>query len=64
MTSPATMVLPGATVAETAYIAALSRLKRLPVTDHDGCLVGVVRRNALLQALIRDDAGIRKEIEA
>lgn len=64
MTSPAITVLPGATVAEAAWLAALSRLKRLPVTDHDGRLVGVVRRNALLQALIRDDAGIRKEIEA
>ena len=64
MTSPAITVLPGATVAEAAWLAALSRLKRLPVTDHHGRLVGVVRRNALLQALVRDDAGIREEIEA
>lgn len=42
----------------------LSRLKRLPVTDHEGRLVGVVHRNALLNALIRDDAGIREEIES
>ncbi|MEU7059115.1 CBS domain-containing protein [Streptomyces sp. NPDC046197] len=63
MTSPAITVLPGATVAEAAWLAALSRLKRLPVTDHEGRLVGVVRRNALLQALIRDDAGIRAEVE-
>ncbi|MFE9172167.1 CBS domain-containing protein [Streptomyces kebangsaanensis] len=64
MTSPAITVLPGATVAEAAWLAALSRLKRIPVTDHGGRLVGVVRRNALLQALIRDDEGIRKEVEA
>ncbi|MGW7543189.1 CBS domain-containing protein [Streptomyces sp. NPDC054770] len=63
MTSPAITVLPGATVAEAAWLAALSRLKRLPVTDRDGRLVGVVRRDALLQALIRDDAGIRSEVE-
>ncbi|WP_055491306.1 CBS domain-containing protein [Streptomyces sp. TP-A0356] len=63
MTSPAITVLPGATVAEAAWLAALSRLKRIPVVDHDGRLVGVVRRDALLQALIRDDAGIRQEIE-
>ncbi|WP_316783691.1 CBS domain-containing protein [Streptomyces sasae] len=63
MTSPAITVLPGATVAEAAWLAALSRLKRLPVTDRDGRLVGVVRRDALLQALIRDDAGIRTEAE-
>ncbi|MFE0514126.1 CBS domain-containing protein [Streptomyces sp. NPDC058964] len=64
MTSPAITVLPGATVAEAAWLAALSRLKRLPVTDGAGRLVGVVRRDALLQALIRDDAGIRAEVEA
>ncbi|MEU6577562.1 CBS domain-containing protein [Streptomyces sp. NPDC046805] len=63
MTSPAITVLPGATVAEAAWLVALSRLKRLPVTDHEGRLVGVVRRNALLQTLIRDDAGIRTEVE-
>ncbi|MFJ3306697.1 CBS domain-containing protein [Streptomyces sp. NPDC086549] len=64
MTSPAITVLPGATVAEAAWLAALSRLKRIPVADHEGRLVGVVRRDALLQALIRDDAGIRQEVEA
>ncbi|MGW7529209.1 CBS domain-containing protein [Streptomyces sp. NPDC054783] len=63
MTSPAITVLPGSTVAEAAWLAALSRLKRIPVTDHEGRLVGVVRRDALLQALIRDDAGIREEVE-
>ncbi|MFF4038264.1 CBS domain-containing protein [Streptomyces sp. NPDC001816] len=64
MTSPAITVLPVATVAEAAWLATLSRLKRLPVTDGVGRLVGVVRRNALFQALIRDDAGIRAEVEA
>ncbi|MFE2381269.1 CBS domain-containing protein [Streptomyces misionensis] len=47
MTSPAITVQPGATVAEAAWLAALSRLKRMPVTDHSGRLVGVVRRDAL-----------------
>lgn len=64
MTAPAITVLPGATVAEAAWLAALSRLKRLPVADHDGRLVGVVGREALLQALIRDDEGIREEVES
>ncbi|MFG3292959.1 CBS domain-containing protein [Streptomyces sp. NPDC048179] len=63
MTSPAITVLPGATVAEAAWLAALSRLKRIPVTDHEGRLVGAVGRDALLQTLIRDDAGIRAEVE-
>ncbi|MHB9863953.1 CBS domain-containing protein [Streptomyces sp. YIM S03343] len=64
MTAPAITVLPGATVAEAAWLAALSRLKRLPVADHDGRLVGIVRREALLQALIRDDEGIQDEVES
>lgn len=63
MTSPAITVLPGTTVAEAAWLAALSRLKRLPVADHEGRLVGVVGRDALLQTLIRDDAVIRAEVE-
>ncbi|MEU4499326.1 CBS domain-containing protein [Streptomyces sp. NPDC023998] len=64
MTSPAVAVYPGASVAEAAWVMALSRLKRLPVTDHEGRLVGVVQRNALLQALVRDDSKIRQEIES
>ncbi|MCQ4080617.1 CBS domain-containing protein [Streptomyces sp. RB6PN25] len=64
MTAPAISVHPGTPVADAAWLAARSRLKRLPVTDHKGRLVGVVRRIALLQALIRDDAKIREEIES
>ncbi|MBN0042760.1 CBS domain-containing protein [Streptomyces actuosus] len=62
MTSPAITVLPGATAAEAAWLVALSRLKRVPVTDHQGRLVGTVDRTVLLQALIRDDAGLEKEV--
>ncbi|MET7380655.1 CBS domain-containing protein [Streptomyces sp. NPDC005526] len=62
MTSPAITVLPGASVAEAAWLAALSRLKRVPVTDHEGRLVGTVHRNALLHGLIRDDVGIQKDV--
>jgi predicted transcriptional regulator len=32
------------------------------VTDHENRLVGVVSRNELLQALVRDDDAIREEI--
>ncbi|WP_328404261.1 CBS domain-containing protein [Streptomyces sp. NBC_00390] len=64
MTTPAVTVYPGQTVAEAAWLVSLSRLKRLAVTDHDGRLLGVVHRNALLNALIRDDAEIREEIES
>ncbi|MCX4799087.1 CBS domain-containing protein [Streptomyces sp. NBC_01242] len=64
MTTPAVTVFPGSTVAEATWLTSLSRLKRLPVTDHEGRLIGVVHRNALLNALIRDDGGIREEIES
>ncbi|MEV0493063.1 CBS domain-containing protein [Streptomyces atratus] len=64
MTTPAVTVFPGSAVAEAAWLVSLSRLKRLPVTDQDGRLVGVVHRNALLNALIRDDTRIREEIDS
>lgn len=63
MTAPAVTVRPGTTVADASWLAARSRLKRMPVTDHRGRLVGVVRRAALLQALVRDDDRIREEVE-
>ncbi|MGW3044342.1 CBS domain-containing protein [Kitasatospora sp. NPDC001159] len=62
MTAPATTVRPGTTVAEAALTAARGRLKRMPVADWQGRLVGVVRRAALLSALVRNDEHIREEI--
>ncbi|MFH8387212.1 CBS domain-containing protein [Kitasatospora sp. NPDC018058] len=62
MTAPATTVRPGMTVSEAALTAARYRLKRMPVADWQGRLVGVVRRAALLSALVRDDEHIREEI--
>ncbi|MEU4850609.1 CBS domain-containing protein [Streptomyces gilvosporeus] len=62
MTYPAVTVRPGDLVADAAWTSARSRLKRLPVTDHHGRLVGVVSRIDLLRALVRNDADIREEI--
>lgn len=64
MTFPPVTVHPAERVAEAAWTAAHTRLKRLPVTDHRGRLVGVVSRRDLLRALIRDDAEIRAEVES
>ncbi|MFI2629117.1 CBS domain-containing protein [Streptomyces collinus] len=64
MTFPPVTVHPAERVADAAWTAAHSRLKRLPVTDHRGRLVGVVSRRELLRALIRDDAEIRAEAES
>nr|WP_237524801.1 CBS domain-containing protein [Streptomyces sp. SID5643] len=64
MTFPPVTVHPAERVADAAWTAAHARLKRLPVTDHRGRLVGVVGRRELLLALIRDDAEIRTEVES
>ncbi|MFI1731154.1 CBS domain-containing protein [Streptomyces acidicola] len=64
MTFPPVTVHPAEPVADAAWTAARARLKRLPVTDRRGRLVGVVSRRDLLRALIRDDAEIRAEVES
>ncbi|MFI6494434.1 CBS domain-containing protein [Streptomyces sp. NPDC050564] len=64
MTFPPVTVRPAQPVADAAWTAAHARLKRLPVTDYQGRLVGVVSRAELLQALIRNDADIRAEAES
>ncbi|MFF7795679.1 CBS domain-containing protein [Streptomyces sp. NPDC007991] len=64
MTFPPVTVHPAQRVADAAWTAAHARLKRLPVTDRHGRLVGVVSRRDLLRALIRDDAEIRAEVES
>lgn len=58
MTSPAVTVQPDTTVSEAAWLMALSRLKRVPVAEPDGRLVGSVHRHTLLDALLGDDATI------
>ncbi|MGW6907048.1 CBS domain-containing protein [Streptomyces sp. NPDC054940] len=64
MTFPPVTVHPAERVADAAWTAAHARLKRLPVTDYRGRLVGVVTRRDLLRALIRDDVEIRAEVES
>lgn len=63
MTYPAVTVHPGEAVADAAWTAASARLKRLPVTDHRGRLVGVVSRSDLLRALVRNDSEIKEDVE-
>ncbi|MET9392920.1 CBS domain-containing protein [Streptomyces sp. NPDC006624] len=62
MTAPALTVHPWTTVAAAAREAARSRIRQVFVTDHSGRLAGVVTRNELLHALVRDDAAVREEI--
>ena len=62
MTSPAVTVRGDATLPEAAKLMHDRRVKRLPVVDADGRLVGIVTRGDLLAVFMRDDEEIRKEI--
>jgi CBS-domain-containing membrane protein len=62
MTSPAITIRPQATVAEAARVMYNRKIKRLPVIDEGGRLVGIVSRVDLLGVYDRPDAEIRDEI--
>lgn len=62
MSSPAITVRANATLAEAARIMAREKVKRLPVVDESGLLVGVVSRVDLLKVFLRDDQDIAEEI--
>lgn len=62
MTSPAVTTGPDASVVEAARVMDRARVKRLPVVDPDGQLVGIVSRRDLLSVFLQPDEGIRDEI--
>jgi CBS domain-containing protein len=62
MTCPAVTIGPDATLAEAASRMSDRRLKRLPVVDEAGHLIGVVSRIDVLSVFSRDDREIRDEI--
>ncbi|MET8827863.1 CBS domain-containing protein [Streptomyces sp. NPDC004610] len=62
MTAPALTVAPGATLAEAARVMARSGVRRLPVVDGRGVLVGVVGRGDLLTVFLRDDEEIAEQV--
>lgn len=62
MTTPAVTVAPEATVAEAARLLDRHHIKRLPVVDPAGRLVGLVSRRDLLRVFLRSDDSIRDEI--
>ncbi|MFD7973747.1 CBS domain-containing protein [Streptomyces clavifer] len=63
MTSPAVTARPEWNLVETARTMHEKGVKRLPVTDETGRLVGIVSRSDLLRPFLRSDAAIREEIE-
>ncbi|MEV4434409.1 CBS domain-containing protein [Streptomyces sp. NPDC049555] len=62
MTSPAVCARPGWSVVEAARTMEEQRVKRLPVIDDSGRLVGLVSRGDLLRVFLRTDRAIREEI--
>ena len=55
-------VPPTATVTEAARRMHTARVKRLPVVDESGQLLGIVSRGDLLKVFTRPDEAIRSEI--
>ena len=62
MTAPAVTVGPDATVTEAARLLHRHGIKRLPVVDPAGPLLGIVSRADLLKVFLRADAEITQEI--
>jgi CBS-domain-containing membrane protein len=63
MTHPAVTVRPDDSIEHAARLMYNLRIKRLPVVDAGGGLVGVLSRTDLLAVYDRPDAEIREEIE-
>jgi CBS-domain-containing membrane protein len=62
MTEPAVTAAPGDTVEHAARQMYTHRVKRLPVTDAAGRLVGIISRTDVLSVFDRPDGEIRREI--
>lgn len=62
LTKPAVTTTADATVASAARLMDRRRVKRLPVVDEDGRLVGIVSRRDLLRVFLRSDDAIRSEV--
>lgn len=62
MTTPAITVTDNATVAGAARLMTQHNVKRLPVVDDDGKLIGIVSRKDVLTVFLRADDDIRADI--
>lgn len=62
MTSPAITTYPEAPLATVARTLTDHRIRRLPVVDSDGVLVGIVSRRDLLKVFLRPDADIARQV--
>jgi len=62
MTRPVVTVTPDTSLAEAARLLRKHLVKRLPVVDPLGRLVGIISRADVLKVFLRPDAEIRREI--
>ncbi|OJF11136.1 hypothetical protein BG844_28500 [Couchioplanes caeruleus subsp. caeruleus] len=62
MSSPAVTVLTGTSIPAAARLMDRERVKRLPVTDDLGRLVGIVSRSDLLKVHLRPDDDIHRDV--
>jgi CBS-domain-containing membrane protein len=64
MSSPSVMVLSGTSIAAAARLMDSEQVKRLPVVDDLGRLIGIVSRSDLLKVHLRPDDDIRADVES
>jgi CBS domain-containing protein len=62
MTTPVVTVGPDATLGEAARLMHRRVVKRLPVVDATGRILGILSRADLLKVFLRDDAEIEREV--
>lgn len=62
MTAPAVTIGPDESVAAAAKLIESRRVKRLPVVDGEGNLLGIVSRRDLMKTHLRPDGDIRADI--
>ncbi|WP_244178888.1 CBS domain-containing protein [Streptomyces rubellomurinus] len=62
MTAQPVCTTPGTSVVAAARLMSRHGLKRLPVLDEEGRVVGMVSRGDLLRVFLREDVVIRREI--
>jgi CBS domain-containing protein len=62
MTHPALCIGSGASITDAARLMHKRTVKRLPVVDAHGRLVGIVSRHDLLKSFLRSDESIRREV--
>jgi CBS domain-containing protein len=62
MTAPAITVSPDATIPAAARLMNAHHIRRLPVVDEDGKLVGIVSGRDLLSVFLRPDADVTRDV--